>query len=174
MNTGGECSHRLFFALWPDDETRARLAQVARECSPRPVAEEKLHMTLHFLGYCSDELQACYAGAVAAVQCEPFELQLDCLGGRARSGIQWLSASEPPAALNRLVERLAEALAPCGYKPEKRRFLPHVTLSRKVKKPRVRTGLPAITWRVSEFVLAESVQSEGKARYLVRGRWSCE
>lgn len=171
MNTGGERLHRLFFALWPDDETRTRLAQVAQACSPRPVAAEKLHMTLHFLGACSDEQQACYVQAVSAVECEPFELQLDCLGGRARSGIQWLTASQPPAALSRLVETLAEALAPCDYTPEKRPFLPHVTLARKVRKPRVRTGLPAITWKVRDFVLVESVEAEGRTHYLVRGRW---
>ena len=58
--TGDAVLHRLFFALWPDDATRARLAQAARQWSHRPVADDKLHMTLHFLGACSTEQQACY------------------------------------------------------------------------------------------------------------------
>jgi len=171
--SGNDSLHRLFFALWPDDATRARLAQAARQCSHRPVAEDKLHMTLHFLGASSAEQQACYAQAVSAVHCEAFELQLDYLGGRARSQIQWLSASHPPAALLQLVAALGEALSSCDYEVEKRPFLPHVTLSRHVRKPRIQAGLPAVNWMVSDFVLVESVAVEGQVRYQVRGRWSC-
>lgn len=170
---GDAALHRLFFALWPDDATRARLAQAARQCSQRPVAEDKLHMTLHFLGACSADQQACYAQAVSAVHCEAFELQLDYLGGRARSQIQWLSASHPPAALLRLVATLGEVLTGCGYEAEKRRFLPHVTLSRHARKPCIQAGLPAIRWMIRDFVLVESVAVEGQVRYQVRARWPC-
>jgi RNA 2',3'-cyclic 3'-phosphodiesterase len=171
--TGDAVLHRLFFALWPDDATRARLAQAARQWSHRPVADDKLHMTLHFLGACSADQQACYSQAVSAVHCEAFELQLDYLGGRARSQIQWLSASHPPTALAQLVAALGEALTSCGYEAEKRRFLPHVTLSRHVRKPRIQAGLPAISWMVRDFLLVESVAVEGQVRYEVRARWPC-
>jgi 2'-5' RNA ligase len=173
VTTGEETSHRLFFALWPDDDTRARLAEAARQWSDRPIAEGNLHMTLHFLGACSDSRQACCIQAAARVRCEPFELQMDYLGGRARSRIQWLAASHPPQTLFRLVDALAGALAACDYQPEKRPFLPHVTLSRKVRKPQVKTGLPAITWGIREFVLAESLQVDGRTHYRVRERWEC-
>jgi 2'-5' RNA ligase len=69
------------------------------------------------------------------------------------------------------VAALGEALAGCGHKPDKRHFVPHVTLSRKAKNPRFKAGLPTLDWRVDEFVLAESVAVAGGVRYAVRERW---
>jgi 2'-5' RNA ligase len=171
VNEIKESKKRLFFALWPDEPTRARLAAAARQWTHQPVASENLHITLQFLGPCSAEQEACYVQAAAAVGVESFELQLDYLSGWPRKRIQWLGTSQPPAALTDLVATLGQALEACGYQPEKRRFVPHVTLSRKEKKPRTKTDLPAIAWSVSEFVLVESVGGKGGSRYLVRARW---
>jgi 2'-5' RNA ligase len=165
--------HRLFLALWPDDETRARLAEVACEWSRRPIAAASMHMTLHFLGACTVEEQQCYTKVVSGITCEPFEINMDYLGVWRRARIQWLGSSEPPAALMGLVDRLGQALTGCGYQIEKRPFVPHVTLARNVKKPLVKVGLPAIRWVVREFVLAESINDERGVRYLVRTRWAC-
>ena len=45
---------RLFFALWPDEPARGRLAplaaEVAAQASGKPVPIAKLHLTLAFLG----------------------------------------------------------------------------------------------------------------------------
>ncbi len=164
---------RLFLALWPDDQTRARLAQLASECSPRPVATANLHMTLHFLGACTAEQQQCYSQAVSGIGFEQFEINMNYLGGSRRSQIQWLGSSEPPPVLLDLVERLGQALTTCGYQVEKRLFVPHVTLSRHVKKPIMKAGLPAISWVVREFVLVESVATENGVHYVVLARWAC-
>jgi RNA 2',3'-cyclic 3'-phosphodiesterase len=164
-------TRRLFFALWPDERTRARLAQVARQWSHHPVAAANLHMTLHFLGATTAEQAQCYTKALSGIIFEPFELKMDYLGGYARSRIQWLGTSQAPAALHTLVEKLGVALEACGYRPDKRHFVPHVTLSRKEKNPRFKAGLPALDWPVSEFVLAESVAVDGGVHYRVVGRW---
>jgi 2'-5' RNA ligase len=169
----GAQRRRLFLALWPDDETRAGLARVAREWSAHPVATANLHMTLHFLGACTAEQEQCYSKAVSAVGFEQFEINMNYIGGSRRSHIQWLGSSEPPAVLVDLVKRLGEALATCGYQVEKRLFVPHVTLSRHVKKPLTKTGLPAISWVVREFALVESVAVDNGVRYVVRTRWAC-
>src|SRR5690606_10650260 len=46
--------HRVFYALWPDEETRASLARATRHavrrCGGRPIRRENLHITLAFLG----------------------------------------------------------------------------------------------------------------------------
>jgi 2'-5' RNA ligase len=97
-------SRRLFFALWPDAEVRAQLAGVARRWTRRPVADEKLHMTLIFLGQRNEQNVACFRQAASAVQVEPFELQLDYLGGWPRAGIQWLGSSRVPGGLSQLVK----------------------------------------------------------------------
>lgn len=163
---------RLFFALWPGDVTRAALAGLAGECSPHPVAAANLHMTLHFLGACTAEQQQCYSKAVSAVRFEQFEIKLDYLGGLPRSHIQWLGSSAPPAALFGLVDTLGQALATCGYQLEKRPFVPHITLSRRVKKPVTKAGLAAIRWVVNDFALVESIAGEHGVRYLVQARWA--
>lgn len=170
--TAAEKRRRLFFALWPDDETRRQLAQAAHQWARHPVANANLHMTLLFLGGCNDEQQQCYIEAASKVACEQFELELDYLGGWRRAGIQWLGTSHPPKPLDDLVEALTAALEPCGYRPEKRRFVPHITLSRKVKNPRIQAGLTPLRWTIGEFVLAESLPVERGVRYTVRERWA--
>jgi 2'-5' RNA ligase len=171
VNEQRESKKRLFFALWPDETTRSRLAKVAHQWTRRPVPADNLHVTLQFLGACNAEQEACYIEAASTIQAEAFELQLDYLSGWPRKHIQWLGTSQPPAALANLVAMLDETLEVCGYQPEKRRFVPHLTLSRKEKNPRTREGLPVIDWAVNEFVLAESVGGEGGVHYVVRARW---
>jgi nicotinamide-nucleotide amidase len=168
-----EHKRRLFLALWPDDETRARLARVAREWSTHPVATANLHMTLHFLGACTPEQQQRYSKVISEITFEQFEINMNCLGGSRRSQIQWLGSSEPPAALIGLVDRLGQALAGCGYQVETRPFLPHVTLSRHVKKPAAKAVLPAISWVVRELALVESIADANGVHYAVRVRWTC-
>lgn len=171
MSATDAAQRRLFFALWPDAATRARLAAAARQWARHPVPADNLHMTLQFLGICDAGQQACYTAAAAGIQADAFELQLDYLGGWPRKRIQWLGTSHPPAALTELVKALGKALEPCGFQSEKRPFVPHVTLSRKAKNPRIRPGLPAIEWGVEAFVLAESVGGEGGVQYAVRAHW---
>ena len=171
MNRPVPETQRLFFALWPDDEVRQRLAAASRQWSKHPVPEHNLHMTLVFLGDCTPEQRTCYCAAAAAVAVEGFSLAFDFLGGRARSRIQWLGSSAAPDALRSLVRELSRGLQECGFEPEKRRFLPHVTLSRKVKNPVVKTGLDGLVWRVDDFALVESVQEPGGVRYQVLERW---
>ena len=162
---------RLFFALWPDPEVRTRLAAVARRWTRRPIADHKLHMTLLFLGGRSPQEQACFCQAASAVECEPFELELDYLGAWPRAGIQWLGTSRLCGVLSGLVERLTAVSEPCGFEAEKRPFVPHITLARRVRHPKVKTGLEAIRWPVHDFVLLESVSDDGGSRYEVLQRW---
>jgi 2'-5' RNA ligase len=164
-------TRRLFFALWPDDEVRQRLAAASRHWSRHPVPEHNLHMTLVFLGDCTPEQRVCYCAAAAAVEVECFTLELNFLGGRARSRIQWLGSSDTPDALRSLVRALSRGLQECGFEPEKRRFLPHVTLSRKVRNPVVKSGLEALVWPVGRFALVESVPEPGGVRYQVLEGW---
>jgi 2'-5' RNA ligase len=167
-------TRRLFFALWPDPEVRRQLVRISHQCTRRPVADANLHMTLVFLGARTEEEQQCFCQAVSSIHCEPFEIEMDYLGGRARSGIQWLAASRIPEVLLEFVSRLNAALETCGYQPEPRRFLPHVTLARKVKKPLIKSGLDPIHWPVRDFVLVESLPVEGGVRYEVLERWPFE
>ena len=171
MSESGAKTRRLFFALWPDSEVRAQLAAASRHWTRRPVGHDKLHMTLVFLGLRNEQEQACFCSAASHIQCKPFELQLDYLGGWPRAGIQWLGASQVPGPLSGLVGKLTAALVPCGFAGEKRPFVPHITLARKVRQPKVKAGLEVIRWPVQDFVLVESVAGDAGTRYEVLQRW---
>ncbi len=171
MNESAAPARRLFFALWPDAPTRARLAAVARRCSQHPVAAENLHMTLYFLGACGAAQERCYSNVVSRIKFEPFEINLNYIDFWARPQVRWLGARVVPPGLTALMEALGAALATCGYQPDKRDWVPHVTLSRKDKNPHCETDLPKLEWDVREFVLAESVRLDGDLRYRLRGRW---
>ena len=73
--------HRVFFALWPDDATRAAISRATREAvrlsGGRPIAKERLHVTVAFLG----ELTA--AGLEAARAVPPIPSRPADRGARA-------------------------------------------------------------------------------------------
>ena len=171
MSETGPGTRRLFFALWPDAQLRARLAAVSRHWARRPVTDDKLHMTLLFLGRRSEQERVCFCQAASKIQCEPFELHLDYLGGWPGAGIQWLGTSQVPSVLSGLVDSLTAVLEPCGFEAEKRPFVPHITLARKVRQPKVKAGLKAIRWPLRDFVLVESAAVGGGVRYEVLQRW---
>jgi len=165
-------TRRLFFALWPDADVRQQLASLSHHWTRHPVADKNLHMTLLFLGGRTAGELGCFCEAAANLQGETFDLRLDYLGNWAKPRIQWLGTSCIPPVLPQLVDKLQQVLAPCGIESGKQRFVPHVTLSRKEKTPRVKADLEAVHWPVRDFVLAESVSVEGGVRYDVLERWS--
>ena len=96
--------HRLFLALWPDQETRAQLAAAAERWTRRPVPSDNLHMTLAFLGSCDLDQWRCIDESVSTIISQPFEINIDYLGSWPRSKTQWLGTSCAPEALGELVE----------------------------------------------------------------------
>ncbi len=172
MTTPAEAKRRLFFALWPDEAVRRQIAALSRQVCKRPVPDANLHLTLLFLGQVDAAVETCFCAAAARVQGVPFTVSLDRYGGWARKRIQWLGPSAPPAALEELADALYLAGTKCGFEVEKRPFVPHVTLSRKAKKPITGPAPAPVVWHASEFVLAESVPSPNGVRYVVRERWT--
>ncbi len=163
--------HRLFLALWPDQETRSRLAEAAKQWTHHPVPSANLHMTLAFLGSCNLDRRSCIDDSVSTIASQPFEINIDYLGSWPRSKTQWLGTSSAPEALVELVEALDLALLRCDFQPGHQRFVPHVTLSRKEQHLRTQAGLDVTRWPVDEFVLAESLPAAGGVRYVVHKRW---
>lgn len=167
---------RLFLALWPDDATRRALA-AWRDCwswpeGAAPVADERLHLTLHFIGAVPRErVEAIAAGL--AVPWTPFRLS-EGHGQCWRGGLAAWVADETPAGLLEAHARLAKALRGLALPVEQRAFRPHVTVARKVprKVPRTAAGaaVPSappctLDWLVDGYAL---VLSEGGYRVLRR------
>lgn len=151
---------RLFFALWPDDDTRLALRRatraLVRHCGGRPVPPENFHLTLAFLGNVPEE--QCEAVRLTAGICRlaPLTLQIDTPGYFSAAQVLWVGPQETPAALARLAADLVRAMRPLGLQPEARAFQAHLTLARKVAAPPALPTLRAVTWPVAGFALVES------------------
>jgi RNA 2',3'-cyclic 3'-phosphodiesterase len=166
---------RLFFALWPDAQTRQALAGLAeRHLAPgdgRRVAAANLHLTLAFLGSVDSATRACAERAAQSVSASAFELELQCLGHWPRARILWSAPQETPPALTGLINALHEALRMCGHRPEARPFRAHVTLARKASAA-IKTARHApIPWPVRDFHLLVSESARQGVRYRALNRW---
>jgi 2'-5' RNA ligase len=161
---------RLFFALWPDEMVRARLAAQVVPFEGRHVAADNLHLTLAFLGDTDADRRACCERVAGTVPFTPFELVLTDVQWQRRRGIVWMAAHEIPAGLRELVSALNEALAGCGFAPESRPFRAHVTLARKVRRGRPVKSDP-IRWWIDRFWLVSSQLQAGGSRYTLERCW---
>jgi 2'-5' RNA ligase len=161
---------RLFTALWPGPDVRAELAALRDAwrwpAGAKPVPDEKLHATLHFIGrFPRDRLEA-LGTALDGVATAP--LRLGLLGSEVwRGGIAVATLADLPA-LHELHAQLGAALAAVGVALEERPFRPHVTLARQARGARPPATLPALDWRSDGFAL---VASRGGA-YHVLETWS--
>ncbi|MGQ0546451.1 MAG: RNA 2',3'-cyclic phosphodiesterase [Betaproteobacteria bacterium] len=144
---------RLFFALWPPRETARALAEWAGPMGGKRIAEEKIHLTLAFLGGVEP------GKAIAAarqVRSERFELPIDSAKYVRDDHMVWVGPRETPEGLRLLAERLQLALFRAEFILERRPFRAHVTLLRKARKPPALAPLPKAAWPVREFTLVDS------------------
>ncbi len=169
---------RVFFALWPDDESAARLHEIAHQwqgiLGGRVMRQDTLHTTLVFIGNVSPlhlpELQESAAGLDAAA----FRLQFDQPGCWRHNHIAYLGMRQIPDALQRLQLDLATRLQAADFKLEQRPFRPHITLLRKANCGVAIKENPAaepVAWTVRDFVLVKSSMSANGSRYEQIGRW---
>ena len=163
---------RLFTALWPEPAVRAQLAR-CRDAwvwppGARPVAEGKLHATLHFIGAFPRERVAALRSELGAVAVEPMELSLAGTGmWRGGIAVARIAADVRRLALH---ARLGVVLARLGVALEDRPFLPHVTLARRAHGALPPALLPELAWHLDAFALVESAGG-APPRYDVVATW---
>ena len=168
-------SHRLFFALWPDDVLRtAIVTSTDAACGAmkgRRVPAQNLHATLAFLGSVNPSQRECVESAGDAVVAHAFALELDQLGHFPRPQVLWLAPRASDSGYTDLVSELHSRLASCGYQADRRAYRPHITLMRKVRRAPREQDIAPLRWRVDSFVLVRSdIRPEG-ARYEVLRTW---
>lgn len=160
-------THRLFFALWPDDDLAARLDRLAlaaaQDFGGRPTRRDTLHLTLAFLGDIASSQLPEVLAAGRRVAAAPFSLQVNRLGFWRHNRLLWAGCA-PSAGLDFLVRQLPAALADTWHPlpANQQVFQPHLTLVRKVASAplpqaldRLLTGaLPE--WSCTSFRLVES------------------
>jgi 2'-5' RNA ligase len=154
----GEATTRLFLALWPDEGVRDALAARrdawAWPAGASPVADGKLHLTLHFLGsQPSERLPELLDGF--AVPVAPFCVEL----GKPILWPHGIAVLEPlniPPELIQLHDALTEALVRLGMAPEPRQYRPHVTMARRATRTPVPPPSETLAWRLDSYALVES------------------
>jgi 2'-5' RNA ligase len=151
MGTAPDAPLRLFLGLWPDDATRDALVAHADQWdwppSARRTRNERLHMTLHFLG----DVPASRLAALKQGLDVPWagcELQFD-RGQVWPGGIAVLETQKLPAALCDLHAALGERLRQLELPVEQRPYRPHVTLARKAFGAHPPLPLEPLAWRAS-------------------------
>jgi 2'-5' RNA ligase len=165
-------SRRVFFALWPDAQTRARLARATKDAvrrsGGRPIAKDRLHVTVAFLGNLTPAgLEI--ASSVPPIAVGAFALALDTIGAFAGSRTLWLGARSVPPALLDLERRLWDALTAKGFIREERIYRPHVTLARRARA--VDAQIDPVEWPVAELALVESLPDGRNVHYEPLRTW---
>ncbi|MBN8798219.1 MAG: RNA 2',3'-cyclic phosphodiesterase [Stenotrophomonas nitritireducens] len=172
-------TERLFFAVMPDPATAWRIAELAEGLrgehglDGRPLARERLHVTLHHLGDYAGlppSLLAKVQQAAARVRMPEFEVCFDEVGSFAggRQHPFVLRSEHGADLLQGLHQELARCLQAIGSRPDPG-FTPHLTLLYDKRRLPVQPVQP-MRWLVREFVLIRSYL--GQTRYQMEGRWS--
>jgi 2'-5' RNA ligase len=156
---------RLFYALWPDDTTRAHLQRLQASVTGRKVRPENLHLTLAFLGNQPKSRLPVLAGLLDKLPDQSFAVDIDRYGYFSKPRIAWAGPSASPPPLLDLQQSLMQALseAQIPVKPQGQ-FTPHVTLARDANSLN-ESFAPGVAWRVGKIVLVQSLQVKGGAIY---------
>jgi 2'-5' RNA ligase len=163
---------KLFFALWPSDETRQelmRLQKVIEAKGIRQVPGQNLHVTLVFLGNVDEATEAAIKQSVGTIPIEPFTLTFDRLSYWSRPKVLCLTCQQFGQEVVDLAEALDKVAADCGLQTDTRPYTPHITLARQAR-PTEQDFAP-VTWHAESFCLMESCSEPGGVYYKVLQQW---
>ncbi len=170
---------RLFVALdLPQNVREALLAWrsgvMSLFCGLRPVADDALHATLCFLGSrpadAVKEIADAFQTALGGASGPELGLQAGLWLPPRRPRVVGVRLGDSSGALARIQEAVSTALSDGGwYTPEKRPFLPHVTVARVPTRVRIRPTelppLPRLTFNAPSVTLYRSRLQRSGARY---------
>lgn len=162
---------RCFIAVWPDAPTRLALAALSNDVRQRiahrrATRVEDLHLTLTFIGDLADVDARAVAQAVARVQLEAFDWQLDRRGFFSQAGVLWAGAGDAASGpLLELADRVRGLLDQMNVDYDRRALTPHVTLLRGVRQFDAEKIAPPISWRIDAIALYRSSGDRSGARY---------
>ncbi len=132
---------RSFIAIELPDELKLELSQLVAQLKSgeqswvKWVDPYNIHLTLKFLGNVAVDKLDDITGALekAAQGIAPFHLEIKELGvfpNLRRVQVAWVGISGEVDKLAQLQQRIESNLAPLGFAPESRPFVPHLTLAR--------------------------------------------
>lgn len=168
---------RVFFALWPAPAMQQKLHTIAEKyratCNARVMRKETLHMTLLFIGNIKREQlpKLIKAGdKIVGAAITPFDFELNKLAFWKHNRIGYAQLKADVPELEKLVAALKQNLTEENIAFDNIRFSPHVTLLRNVEDLLPTQDFKTFKWRVSSFVLIESVAIH-KTEYRLLKEW---
>lgn len=170
---------RLFVALRPPPPIRALLLDAMGGVGgARWQSDDQLHLTLRFIGEVDRHMARDVHAALGAIHHPGFEISVSGLGlfkRRGQSDALWAGVAphEPVKSLHRKVE---QALVRVGVGPDRRAFLPHITLARLGRGAGpvdhlAAAGLATPPFAVESFALFESRLTPEGADYSLLERY---
>jgi 2'-5' RNA ligase len=173
--------HRLFAAIRPPAPIRQTLLGLMEGVrGARWQDDSQLHLTLRFVGEVDGRVAEDVAAALGTVRQQRFQIALDSVGqfgSRGRPNALWAGV-RPHDALAHLHRKVDQALVRAGLEPERRAYLPHITLARFGRESGglddflVRhAGLRSDPFEVTDFALFESRLGHEGAAYTIVERY---
>ena len=176
---------RTFVAVFPPQRVREALFRTARDLPAssafRLVGQEKLHLTLKFLGNVAEGDISRVKRALEQLRGrhEPFEVETSGFGAfpsERKARILWAGVGEGSGPLRAVAKSVDDLLEPAGFGRERRPYVPHLTLGRargrRAKLDDTSVSPPALRFTVSGVDLVESVTGEGGVTYSVLETYS--
>lgn len=174
--------HRLFVAIRLPAAIRAGLLGVmGGVAGARWNDDGQLHLTLRFIGEVDRHRARDVDAALSAVHHPAFAIAVNGLGAFERRGepvTVWAGVA-PHAPLHALHKKIDQALVRVGVEPDRRAYMPHITLARLGRGtgpvgPLVEQsgGVGSPAFAVEEFCLYESRLTPEGPVYTVAERYS--
>jgi len=161
----------LFVAVSFNEDTLSQLRILSdelrchSECG-RFTLPGNMHLTLAFLGECDAEQTTKVKATLNAIDFEPFDIVIDFIGRFKRSGKElWWAGVKENAELLKLQQRLSDDLISAGFRFDKRKYSPHITLGREIKTDAVPKSIDPFGENVSKIDLMKSEHVNGKLIY---------
>ena len=157
---------RLFIAVMLTEQCREALTDTLEMIkkngiSGRFVPEETLHITLAFIGeYGSPEP---VISALSRISFHPFEIGLN---GTGMFGDTFWAGTKDNGELRTLADRIRQELSATEIPYDRKDFVPHITLVRRMKGTLKELPVPDCRMTVSRISLIRSDLSSGTPRYI--------
>ncbi|WP_163960186.1 RNA 2',3'-cyclic phosphodiesterase [Sphingomonas insulae] len=178
---------RLFVALRPLPMIRQILMDAMGGVpSARWQDDEQLHCTLRFIGEVDRPQAEDIAAALAAIRAEAPTVRIAGVGRfdhKGRTDTLW-AALAPHDMLRHLARKVDQACIRAGLPPERRAYLPHITLARLPRAAgmapeiaswlAVHAGLSSAVFTMPHILLYQSHLGRSGATYEPVARWSLE
>jgi 2'-5' RNA ligase len=158
--------HRLFVAIRPPAPVRAQLLDLmGGVAGARWLSDDQLHLTLRFVGEVDRHLARDADAALSGLHHPRFAIALNGIGGFERRGepVTLWAGVAPHEPLRALHKKLDQALVRVGVEPDRRAYVPHITIARLPRgagpvRPLVEQwgGVAGPPFEVAEFCLFES------------------